>query len=47
MKKREYYLLCLRQSKDWLQSNLDNPTRYQKPIHLALVRLAIRNWGIK
>jgi hypothetical protein len=43
MKKRDYYRLCLRQPVDWLQSNLDNPSQYQTPIHLALIRLAIRN----
>ena len=43
MKKREYYRLCLRQPIDWLRLNLNNPGPYQKPIHLSLIRLAIRN----
>jgi hypothetical protein len=48
MKKRNFYRLCLRQPVEWLQSNLNNPGPYQKPIHLALIRLAIRNMeGIK
>jgi hypothetical protein len=41
--KRAYYRLCIAQPIDWLRANLINPNPYQRPIHLALIRLAIRN----
>lgn len=42
MSKREYYILCLNQPIEWLELNLINPSPYQSPQHLALIRLAIR-----
>jgi hypothetical protein len=43
MKKRAYYTACLRQPVEWLRLNLTNPSPYQTPMALALIRLAIRN----
>jgi hypothetical protein len=43
MTKRKLYNLALTQPIEWLKSNLKNPSPYQRPIHLAIIRLAIRN----
>ena len=43
MTKRAYYNLCLRQPITWLQYCVANPGPYQRPIHIKLIRLAIRN----
>ena len=43
MSKRKFYSLALCQPIEWLKINLNNPSQYQSPIHLALIRLAIRN----
>jgi hypothetical protein len=42
MPKRKLYNLALTQPIEWLKSNLINPSLYQRPIHLAIIRLAIR-----
>jgi hypothetical protein len=43
MTKRQYHDLCVRQSLAWLQQCLAHPNAAMKPIHIKLVRLAIRN----
>ncbi len=40
--KRRYLALCLQQDADWLAACAANPTRYMRPIHVALVRIALR-----
>jgi hypothetical protein len=42
MTKKEYLSLALVQSIDWLESNALNPSAKQKPIHIALIKIAIR-----
>lgn len=43
MTKREYYNLCLVQDLAWLRHCVSNPSAYMRPIHIALMKLAIRN----
>ena len=43
MTKRDYYELCAHQSTPWLRQALDNPTPAMTPMHVKLMRLAIRN----
>lgn len=42
MSKRDYLRLCERQPLYWLERCVVDPGPYMKPIHVALIRLAIR-----
>lgn len=42
MNKRQYLSLCMSQSENWLRLCASEPSPYMRPIHLALIRLAIR-----
>jgi hypothetical protein len=42
MTKRKYLAACMSQSVKWLESVAANPSPSMRPIHVALVRLALR-----
>jgi len=42
MSKRQYLKFCMQQKLDWLYWCATNPSKYMRPIHVALVRIAIR-----
>lgn len=42
MMKAEYFALAMRQDCGWLWLCADNPSPSMRPIHVALIRLAIR-----
>jgi len=42
MTKRQYLALCQQQSAKWLSECAANPSASMKPIHVALVRIALR-----
>lgn len=41
-KKRRYFELAMQQPIDWLRASAANPSPYMTPMHVALVRLAVR-----
>lgn len=41
--KRTYFDLAMQQPADWLRAALAKPTPHQRPIHLALIALALRH----
>ncbi len=43
--KRAYLKLCMEQDVWWLKGSLENLTPYMRPIHVLLIRLAIRKKG--
>jgi hypothetical protein len=42
MTNQEYLLAAMAQPLKWLESNVLNPSAKQKPIHIALIKIAIR-----
>lgn len=42
MSKRDYLRFCMQQSIDWLHWCASDPSPFMRPIHVALVRIAIR-----
>lgn len=42
MSKRQYLRFCMQQSTNWLYWCATNPSKYMRPIHVALIRIAIR-----
>jgi hypothetical protein len=47
MTKQKYLKAAMSQPVKWLNANLLRPSAEQKPIHLALIRIAIRRKLIK
>jgi hypothetical protein len=45
MTKREYLNLCLRQPAWWLSASAANPSPSMRPIHVALIKIALRRMG--
>lgn len=45
MTNRAYLSVCMDRTADYLQSSLANPSRYMRPIHLRIIRLALRKKG--
>lgn len=41
-RKREYMNLAMRQPLEWLEHCASNPGPYMRPIHVRMIRLAIR-----
>lgn len=41
-KKRQFIEACKRQPAAWLKLCADNPSAYMTPMHVALIRLALR-----
>ena len=42
MSKRKYLSFCMQQTPEWLYWCASNPSRFMRPIHVALIRIAIR-----
>lgn len=40
--RRAYLNRCLQQPVEWLEQCAANPSKYMRPIHVALIRIAIR-----
>jgi hypothetical protein len=40
--KSKYLELCMTQDSDWLRACAADPSKYMRPIHLALIRIALR-----
>ena len=42
MKKQAYLKLCLSMPLEWLKSCVENPSPYMRPIHSAIIKIAMR-----
>jgi len=42
MNKREYLKIAMGLPLDWLKQCANEPSKHMRPIHIALIRLAIR-----
>lgn len=42
MNRREYLLACMGQPADWLKAQLADPSPGMRPVHLVLIRIALK-----
>lgn len=45
MSKHQYLNLCMRQTPDYLLACAADPSKYMRPIHVKLIRIALRRMG--
>jgi len=45
MNNREYLALINKESTEWIRASMGSPSKYMRPIHIALHAIALRRRG--